>query len=391
VALVEETQFFVYVNGKDVSNRWASRLIQLNVTDQSGETADSCRVCLDDKGGTIVMPKHGAPIKIALGPKSGKAEVVFDGLVDDVQSEGSRRGGTVLWIDGKSIDTAGEAKVKKSKWWDNKTIGEAMKDAAEEAGIQLTVAPRIDQLKRLYIAQDHESALHFIQRLAREVGGTFKVIGGKKAVVLDRNQGQTAGGGNSSSVTCTSGDDGNIITWQISPLITRPRYKDITARWYDKEAAKYREQRAKVPQEQEQGGTETGGGGTTGGGGDLGELEDLPDDGVRFTKDDEDVADQAAEGGAKESDRQKGIGNVMIDGNAAPKAEGKCIIKGTRPGIDGTYVIDSVLHELNKHDGWTTTISLVRPQPTGGGDNREESGGVPPNTGDTGQIPDLPD
>src|SRR6516225_6443781 len=112
MALVEETQFFVYVDGKDVSNRWASRLIHLTTTDNSGETADTCRVCLDDTGGKIVMPQHGAPIKIALGPMNGGATVVFDGVVDDVQAEGSRRGGMVIWIDGKSIDTAGDEKAK---------------------------------------------------------------------------------------------------------------------------------------------------------------------------------------------------------------------------------------------------------------------------------------
>jgi uncharacterized protein len=115
VAIVEETQFFVTVDGKDVSNRFASRLISLTTTDNSGETADTCRFCLDDKGGTIVMPKKGASIKIMLGPLKGSPEQVFDGLVDDVQSEGARGGGMVLWIDGKSIDTEALAKVKRRK------------------------------------------------------------------------------------------------------------------------------------------------------------------------------------------------------------------------------------------------------------------------------------
>jgi phage protein D len=370
VAIVEETQFFVTVDGKDVSNRFASRLISLTTTDNSGETADTCRFCLDDKGGTVVMPKKGAPIKIKLGPLNGSAELVFDGLVDDVSSEGSRGGGMVMWIDGKSIDTAGDSKAKKRRHWDDTTVGQAMKDAAKDAKIELTVADRIDKLARTYISQDNESPLHFIQRLARECGGTFKMIGGKKGVVLDRNEGKTAdsgsgSGGGGAEVTATVGQ--NVITWQVSPLVTRPRYKDITARWYDKKEGKYKEQKATVPDDSGGGG---GGGGDVGRGGDT---SDLPDDNVRNTRVDEEEAQQVADGAAKESDRQKGNGTVMIDGNAKPKAEGKLTIKGARPGIDGTYIIDYVMHELSRGSGWTTTISVVKPQPEGGGDNRQET------------------
>jgi len=389
MALVEETQFFVYVDGKDVSNRWASRLIHLTTTDNSGETADTCRVCLDDTGGKIVMPQHGAPIKIALGPMNGGATVVFDGVVDDVQAEGSRRGGMVIWIDGKSIDTAGDQKAKKRRHWDDTTVGQAMRDAAKDAGITLTIAERIDKLERTYISQDNESALHFIQRLARECGGTFKVIGGKKGVVLDRNEGKTAGdsgggGGNSSQVTATVGE--NVITWQLSPLVTRPRYKEITARWYDKKDAKYKEQKVKVPGADDSGG---GGGGGGGGSGGSDQTSELPDDNVRGTRIDEDEADQVAEGGAKESERQKGNGTIVIDGNASGRAEGKVTIKGVRPGIDGTWLIDYVTHELSKGDGWQTTISVAKPEASGDDRQEKTSSETPAPTGGD-QTSDLP-
>lgn len=365
--IVEETSFSVTVDGKDVSPKFASRLISLTTTDNSGETADTCRFCLDDKGGTIVMPKKGAPIKIALGPKNGSPQQVFDGLVDDVQSEGTRGAGMVVWIDGKSIDTEALSKVKRRKHWDDKTVGEAMKEAAKDAGIELTVAERIDKLERVYISQDNESSLHFIQRLARECGGTFKVIGGKKGVVLDRNEGKTAGGGSGggegggggSEITVEIGKD--VISWQLSPLMTRPQFDHITARWYDPKDAKYKEKKVEVKK------SESSNGGGGGGGG-----EDDVDDNVRNDRADEEEAKQAADAGAKESERQRGAGHVIIDGNAAPRAEGKLTVKGARPGIDGTYVIDYVMHELSRGAGWTTTISVAKPD-TGKGDERKET------------------
>jgi uncharacterized protein len=336
MAIVEETQFFVTVGGQDVSNRWASRLISLSTMDNSGETADTCRFCLDDTGGVVVMPQKGAPIKIALGPMNGSANQVFDGLVDDVQSEGTRGGGMVIWVDGKSIDSAGDSKIKRRRHWDDTTVGQAMRDAAKDAKITLTVAERIDKLARTYISQDNESSLHFIQRLARECGGTFKVIGGNKGVVLDRNEGKTAGGdgGDSGSqgseTTVTVGE--NVIPWQISPLLTRPRFDHITARWYDKKNAKYQEQKVEVPDNSGSsggngGGGSGGGGESAGGGSGGGGTGDLPDvdDNVRNTRVDKDEADQAAESGAKESDRQKGAGSIIIDATPrlAPRARSR--------------------------------------------------------------------
>ena len=129
VAIVEETQFSVTVDGKDVSTRFASRLISLTTTDklQRDRRLPATSVVVLTAVGTVVMPQKGAPIKIALGPIHGSPQQIFDGLVDDVRIEGTRgmRHGDRK-IDGKSIDT-GLRQVKRRKHCDNKTVGEAMK------------------------------------------------------------------------------------------------------------------------------------------------------------------------------------------------------------------------------------------------------------------------
>jgi phage protein D len=104
---------------------------------------------------------------------------------------------------------------------------------------------------------------------------------------------------------------------------------------------------------------------------------------------DEGEAKQVAESGAKESARARGAGHVIIDGNNKPKAEGKLTVKGARPGIDGTYVIDYVMHELSKGDGWTTTISIAKPDPQGGGDDRKETtdSANPPSSESQSELP----
>lgn len=341
MALVETTQFFVWVAGTDVSTRFASRLIRLKVDDNSGETADTASIELDDTAGSLGMPEKGAAVKIALGPQGSAVAVVFDGIVTDVKSIYDRGSGRRLQIDASSADTTNtktKSKKKRRKHHDNKTVGEAVKDAGKYAGVQVEVAPRIAQLKRVYQCQDNESFLHYCQRMAREYGGTFKTIGGNRAVILDRNEGKTAGasGGAIGNVTARVGD--NLITANISPIMSRPRYQKIKAVWYDTKEAKWKDEQVFVP------------------GGEDGDVAE-----IRHSRDDKPHAKDAADGTAKEADRNKGAGSVKIDGNPMARAEGTCTVVGVRPGVDGSYTIEKASHELDRGSGYVTDIELRRP------------------------------
>jgi phage protein D len=74
--------------------------------------------------------------------------------------------------------------------------------------------------------------------------------------------------------------------------------------------------------------------------------------------------------GKEASDRNKGEGSVVIDGDSGATPEGLCIVVGARPGIDGAYRIDTVDHELSRDSGFTTTLSLKQPQGSAGTDTR---------------------
>lgn len=368
MAVVEATQFVIVVGGTDCSTRFASRLIIVDVDDNSGETADTCKITLDDTGGVIAMPQKGAKVQVSLGPLEGGVMQVFDGVVDDVRAVLDRGGGRRLEVEAKSSDTSGKQKTQMRKHWDDKSAGDVLKEAGQAAGVSVTVAGRISGIKRKYWAQDHESFLHFAQRLSNELGGTFKTIGGTRAVILDRNEGQTAGGSGIGSVTAQVGR--NLISASISPILTRPRFQDVVGRWYDYKKAKWVEEKVQVDKMQ---------------------GADATAD-VRNSKQDADEAKETGKSKGKESTRDKGAGTVIIDGNPAARAEGQCTVVGVRPGVDGTYTIDKANHKLERGNGYITTLTLKKPEgasDTRGTGGSGAGGGSGAAGGDSGSYPGL--
>ena len=81
------------------------------------------------------------------------------------------------------------------------------------------------------------------ETIAREVGGTFKVFG-RRAILVKRNGGMSVSGAVLSAVTAQWGV--NLINWDIAPVVGRPRYVKVRARWYDVKDAKWKEENVEV-------------------------------------------------------------------------------------------------------------------------------------------------
>lgn len=341
----------VRVAGTDISSVLSPILISLSVSDKSGRSSDTASIEIDDSGGRVVMPPTGAEITIEMGYIGGLSGLVFSGKVDEVRSKGSGTGGRTMTISAKSADSRGKAKQPQSRHMDDKTLEEALREAGRAAGItDIRVDPQLRSLRRAWWGMDAESFISFGERLAREVGGTFKVRG-PQAVMGRRNSGQSASGQALSSVAAAAGD--NLLDWDISPHLGRNSYREATTRYYDATAGRWRDVRVQVPTEGAQAQSTS-----------------------RHSASDEAQARSQAGSDSAKADRSKGGGTVTITGNIAAKPEGNCLVIGARPGIDGSYRIDSVDHSIDASGGFTTKLSLKQPSGTAGSDSRRQSGGA---------------
>jgi phage protein D len=330
--------FSVTVAGTNITTALRPVLIGLRVCDKVGTHTDSADLEIDDTEARIILPQKGADVVIALGWESGGLRVVFRGTVDEVKSSGSRDAGRRLMIVAKGMDTTGPAKEGQQRHWDNQTVETILRDAASFAGIAtVEVDPALRALRRAYFEMRDESFIAMGERLAREVGGNFRIIG-DRAILSRRN------GDYQAFVLARWGD--TLQSWDIAPQLGRPQFSQVRARWYDMIAAQW----------------------------EMGERATALDvrarHAFRFAKPDAGETAQQTDSDAATAARDAGEGTVTIEGNTAAIPDGLCRIAGTRPGVDGAYRIEAVTHTLTRTGGFVTSLELKQPQDGAGRDER---------------------
>ncbi len=341
--MVKRVVYQVRVAGQDISSRLRPLLTELKISDHEGTHSDTASITVDDRDAVIRFPKTGDRMSVSLGWEGEGMAVVFVGTVDEVSSNGSRGGGRELTIAAKGVDTQSKAKEPQQLHIDNVTVKAALEKASKIAGI---TAVKVDQafasIIRPWWGLHDESFLHFGERVARELGGIFK-IRGTEALLAVKNGGSVSG---AAMPTITAAYAVNLIRWDMTPAIGRPRHRRVRTSYYDPKEAKWKTKEVDVRDENVE-----------------------PTASGRFSRADEGEAEGAAKNGAKEAERQKGGGTVEIDGNASAQPGGTCILTGARPGIDGTYRIKSVDHSYSR-SGWTTNLELTLPTGEAGKDGR---------------------
>ena len=326
--------YMVMIAGSDVTSKLNPHLISLRVSDKVGTHSDTATIELDDTDGRLMLPQQGVPVAILLGWEEGGVRLVFTGTVDEVRSSGSRSGRTIS-VTAKGIDTKSKVKQPQQRHFDKKTVKDVLTEAGKDAGIdRVEVDPDLAKIERDYVDMRDESFIHFGERLAREIGGNFRIQG--KTATLSKRMGDYT-----SFVTAQWGV--NLHSWDIAPALGRPAYKKTRARWYDRKEAKWKEQEVQVE-------------------GDA-DAESV----ARYPEPTEAQSKGRAESDKATSERDVAEGSVTIEGSTEAIPDGLCIITGSRSGIDGPYRIESVDHEYSR-SGFITTLQLKSAGSKSGGE-----------------------
>lgn len=319
----------VTVDGKAVAGTFYERLVSLTVTDKEGVSSDVFEAVLNDgPPDFLALPRTGAIVDVRLGYREASVASVGRFTVDKVQAKCLPYS---LSISGKAADLrAGTLKENRERHWEGRSVADIVSEFAGEAGLQPAIDAEIGAHRYAWLAQQDESAIHFLERLARRHNALFAVKNGR-LVLAKRGSGNGAGGDFVGSVIVTSA---RIVvgTCQFEAN-DRTRYSKVVAYYQDREKA----ERVEVEADADADGDS---------------VFRLPDPFADAAE-----ADKAAQAKARDLKRGKGSASVSVVGDTSIIAGAPLLFDGVRPGLDGVpYIIETVTHEYAKATGFVTRI-----------------------------------
>lgn len=337
----------IVVDGNDITRAVDPHLLSVQTVARLGtkNEADTATIELDDRDGRLAIPPPKAKIEISLGWMNESLGLVWTGVVEEVESGFSRRGGARrLWLEAKGFDWYALKKAHfRAAWGDGEgneiPLEQVLKDAGSAAGLSVKVAPSMRTISRKYW-QQNESFLHFGWRLARELGGDFKITG-TVATMVNATDGQNVDGQEMETVDANWGE--NLLSWRIKPFTAAPQAGKAATVVYNRDKGVWEQYvknvKGELPFDQSEA------------------IVSLPAPAANRV-----TAEQWNVGLEEGALANRGIGSVVINGEPAVQIAGKLNIKGARAGVDGLYMIEEIEHVYSRTAGFLTTLTLRHPE-----------------------------
>ncbi len=150
-----------------------------------------------------------------------------------------------------------------------------------------------------------------------------------------------------------------MLNWSLSPIYNRMDYLGMDAMFYDPAAAQWNKA--------------SGTGAQQGASPDSGSQAVLKD---RNKQANQANAQSQASANATEAGMLRGGGTIELDGCPEAVVGAVCNVQGTRPGIDGSYLIYQVQHTFVRGKGFTTSLVVMQPQALNETEAAAVSGGM---------------
>jgi phage protein D len=338
----------INVGGIDVTNRLDPHLISVTVILRA-DMYDEAHIEIDDRDGRIPIPPLYAPVQIALGWEHEGARVVFIGFISDIASSfGRKQGGRRLWVEAVSLNhnsgvkepqqfSLGEGAPPGKQEGEKIPMSKAANEIFGKAGMSVRTSPRGHGVMRDYWYAMNESPMHWGQRMARELGMHFRIVG-NQAIFTDMDE---------SFGSIVAKWTENLISWHIYPFAARGQWGESNAQTYDMAQATWNIINKGF------GGEAPWSFATA--------AKTLPHPAPNAS-----VAEQGNDGQQENSDSKRGSGHLVINGEPLAKPSMTVEVIGARPGVDGTYTIIEADH-IYSRQGYTTRLEVNRPHFSGDG------------------------
>ncbi|SNR22800.1 phage tail protein [Paracoccus sediminis] len=205
------------------------RLVELEIVDEDGESADRVRIVVDDRQDRVALPEMDTLLQVWLGYRETGLSMMGQFAVDGRGGEGPVRR---LTIEATAADMKGGIRAPRTRAWQDKALSEIVRTIAAEAGLRGVVSAAIADIRWPYLAQTAESNLHFLRRIAQTLDATAKPAGGT-LLVSRRGDDSTVGGDPMPNGILTARD---LVEWTWAED-GREKVGRVDALWSDVDAA----------------------------------------------------------------------------------------------------------------------------------------------------------
>lgn len=315
----------VVLDGQDLTDRIAPRLIDLTLTeDRSGE-ADQLDLRLHDHDGKMALPRRGVTLAVAIGWKDSGLVDKGTFEVDEVEYSGSP---DVICIRARSANLTQSLRNRRERSWHATTLGDVVRAIAGEHGLTARVADKLAGVALPHLDQANESDANLLTRLGKRFDATATIKNGA-LIFAPIGSGKTASGMALPTFVLTR-RDGDQHRYSVAD---RDAFSGVRAHWNDKKGARRKS------------------------------VLVGKDDNAKSLRETYDSEKSAREHAAAEFKRvQRGEGKfdyTLAFGRADLSPEAIVSVQGFKPEIDRQrWLVSRVTHSIASNIGFTSAIEL---------------------------------
>lgn len=224
----------VELDGEDLSDALAPRLMRLQVSERRGDEADQLDIELDDSGQTLAIPKAGAVLDVSLGWYGGggtSAGLIDKGAFIVDESEHQSFPDKII-IRARSADFTAQWRKIRDQTWRDKTLSDVLNEIAGRQGLTLKIADSLANIAVKLVTQSRESDMVLFKRLGYDYDAVAQIKNGRM-LFIPMSGGQNANADNLPTVNIAR-NEGDGHSYRIA---AREDYSGVVARWHDKKAA----------------------------------------------------------------------------------------------------------------------------------------------------------
>jgi len=220
----------VVLDGKDLTDRLAPRLLDLSLTESRGDEADQVDLRVHDHDGMLALPRRGVTLQVAIGFEGSGLFDKGTFKVDDVEHSGSP---DIITIRARSADLTGAVRRRRERSWHDTTLGDILGAIAGEHSLRPAIAADLASIAVPHLDQANESDINLLTRLGRRFDAVATVKAGA-LIFAPIGAGTTASGQPLPGVQITraSGDQHRYS------VADREKYTGVRAYWGDRKAAR---------------------------------------------------------------------------------------------------------------------------------------------------------